>query len=148
MTTPIPAARIRAANTKPLLPSILALSARMLIALIFVLSGISKLADPSGTISYIASVGLPLPTLGFLLAAATEVLGGLALALGYRTQSVAAVLAVFSVAAAVAFHSQFGDQNQLTHFLKDLAIAGGLLQVAAFGSGRFSLDSRSLTKDS
>ena len=51
-------------------------------------------------------------------------------------------LAVFTVAAAIFFHNQFADQNQLIHFLKNIAIAGGLLQVAAFGAGRFSLDSR------
>lgn len=142
MTTPTSAAQLQAAATLLLLSSGLALCARVLITMLFVLSGMSKLADPSGTIGYIASVGLPLPTLVFILAVVTEVLGGAALMLGYRTRWVAAVLAAFSVAAAVVFHSQLGDQNQLTHFLKNLAIAGGLLQITAFGPGRFSLDAR------
>lgn len=124
------------------LSSSLALCARVLIAALFVLSGVSKLQDPSGTIAYIELAGLPYPTLGLVLAVVVEILGGAALMLGYWTRWVAAVLAAFSVAAAVAFHSQFGDQNQLTHFLKNLAVAGGLLQVAAFGAGRFSVDAR------
>lgn len=142
MASPIATTQLDAAVKPLLLPSVLALCARILMATIFVLSGISKLSDPSGTISYIASVGLPFPTFGFILAVFTEVLGGAALILGYRTRWVAAVLAAFSIAAAVAFHSQFADQNQFTHFLKNLAIAGGLLQVAAFGPGCFSLDVR------
>lgn len=142
MTTPTSAAQLQAAATPLLLPSGLALCARALITMLFVLSGMSKLADPGGTTGYIASVGLSLPTLVFILAVVTEVLGGAALLLGYRTRWAAAVLASFSVAAAVAFHSQFGDRNQLIHFLKNLAIAGGLLQVAAFCPGRFSLDAR------
>lgn len=124
------------------LSSSLALCARVLIAVLFVFSGVSKLQDPSSTIAYIESAGLPYPALGLVLAVVIETLGGAALILGYWTRWVAAVLAAFSVAAAVAFHSQFGDQNQLTHLLKNLAIAGGLLQVAAFGAGRFSLDAR------
>lgn len=142
MTSLTSAAELKTAATSPLLPSGLALCARVLITLLFVLSGMSKLADPDGTIRYIESVGLPFPTFGLVLAIAIEVLGGAALVLGYRTRWVAAVLAAFSFAAAVAFHGQVGDQGQLTHFLKNLAIAGGLLQVAAFGPGRFSLDAR------
>lgn len=142
MASPISTAQLEATEKPLLLPSSLALCARILIATIFVFSGISKLADPSGTISYIASAGLPLPTSSFILAVFVEIFGGAALILGYWTRWVAAALAVFSVAAAVAFHNQLGDQNQLTHFLKNLAIAGGLLQVAAFGPGGFSLDGR------
>jgi putative oxidoreductase len=142
MTTSTSAAQLQAAAAPLRLSSGLALCARALITMLFVLSGMAKLDDPSGTIGYIASVGLPLPTLVFSLAVVTEILGGAALMLGYRTRWVAAALATFSVAAAVAFHSQLGDQNQLIHFLKNLAIAGGLLQIAAFGPGRFSLDAR------
>lgn len=130
-----------AAKSLPLLSG-LALCARILMAAIFLLSGISKLADPSVAVGYIASVGLPLPTLGLILAISVEILGGLALILGYRTRWAAVALAVFSLATAFAFHNQFGDQNQLIHFLKNLAIAGGLLQIAAFGPGNLSLDAR------
>jgi putative oxidoreductase len=120
----------------------LALAGRVMIAAIFILSGASKLADPAGTIGYIASAGLPLPQLAFVAAAAIELVGGWALVLGYRTRLVALALAVFSILAALSFHSALSDQNQFIHFFKNIAMAGGLLQVVAFGGGRFSLDVR------
>ncbi|MES2073162.1 MAG: DoxX family protein [Pseudomonadota bacterium] len=115
---------------------------RQLMAAIFLLSGVGKLAAPAMTIGYIASIGLPFATLGFILAVVVEVGGGLLLALGYQTRLTALALAIFSVVTGVIFHHAFGDQNQMIHFLKNLAIAGGLLQVAAFGAGAFSLDNR------
>jgi len=120
----------------------LAIAGRVMIAAIFILSGASKLADPAGTIGYIASAGLPLPQLAFAGAATIELLGGLALVLGYRTRLVALALAIFSILAALSFHSALADQNQFIHFFKNIAMAGGLLQVVAFGGGRFSLDAR------
>lgn len=141
-------ASIRTTETATgLLASTLLLSARAFIAPVFLLSGLSKLGDPAATIAYIQSAGLPWATLGFLLAVVTEIAGGAALVLGYRTRSIAAVLAVFSVAAALAFHAEFGDQAQITQFLKNLAIAGGLLQITVCGPGRFSVDARSIAKD-
>jgi putative oxidoreductase len=115
---------------------------RILLAIIFILSGLSKLANPAGTQGYIASAGLPLPLLGYIVALVVEIGGGLMLLVGYRTRFAAIALAIFTVAAAVFFHHAFGDQNQFIHFMKNLAIAGGLLQVVAFGSGTFSLDNR------
>jgi putative oxidoreductase len=123
-------------------PVCVALVGRILLAAIFLLSGASKLADPAGTIGYIASAGLPFPQLGFAGAAAVEVLGGLALVVGYRTRIAALVLAIFSLAAALAFHSALADQNQFIHFFKNIAMAGGLLQIVAFGGGVLSLDAR------
>jgi len=121
---------------------VLALVGRVLMAAIFVLSGASKLADPAATIGYIASAGLPLPQLAFAGAVAVELLGGLSLVAGYRTRLVALALAIFSILAALAFHSALSDQNQFIHFFKNIAMAGGLLQVIAFGGGRISLDAR------
>ncbi|MDE8651263.1 DoxX family protein [Novosphingobium album (ex Liu et al. 2023)] len=118
---------------------IAAVAGRVLIATIFLLSGLSKIADPAGSIGYIASAGLPLPTLALAGAIAVEVLGGIALAIGYRTRIVALVIAAFSVATAVFFHAALGDQNQFIHFFKNLAIAGGLLNVFALGGGRFAV---------
>jgi putative oxidoreductase len=120
--------------------SVLPLIARLFLAPLFILSGVAKLADPSETIAYIASSDAPLPQLGYVIALAVEVGGGLLLLLGYKTTYVAGVTALFSIAAAMMFHSNFADQNQMVHFLKNVAIAGGLLQVVAFGPGRFSLD--------
>jgi len=119
-----------------------ALIGRVLLSVIFILSGFSKLAAPAMMIGYIGSVGLPLPHVALALAIIVEIGGGLALIAGYRTRTVAAVLALFSVFTALAFHSALADQNQFIHFFKNIAMAGGLLQVVAFGAGRFSLDAR------
>lgn len=120
----------------------LPLVGRTAIAAIFVLSGLSKLAAPAATIGYIQSVGLPLPQVSLAIALVVELLGGVALILGYRTRLVASVLAVFAIATALAFHSALGDQNQFIHFFKNVAIAGGLLNVIALGGGAWSLDAR------
>jgi putative oxidoreductase len=119
-----------------------ALLGRVLIAAIFLLSGLSKLAAPTATIGYIASAGLPLPQLGLVIAVVIEISGSLALIAGYQSRWAAAVLAVFTIAAALAFHNHFADQNQFIHFFKNIAMTGGLLQIVAFGAGRFSVDAR------
>ncbi len=118
---------------------------RVLLAAVFVLSGVGKIAAPEATLGYINAVGLPLPQLAFLGAVAVELGGGLLLLVGYQTRIAAIALAVFSIVTAVVFHSAIGDQNQFAHLLKNLAIAGGLLQVAAFGAGSLSLDARALS---
>jgi putative oxidoreductase len=89
----------------------------------------------------IASSGLPFAPVGLAFAVLVEVGGSIALMAGYRTRLVAAVIALFTLATALAFHTHFADQNQFIHFFKNLAIAGGLLQIVAFGGGRLSLDS-------
>jgi putative oxidoreductase len=121
---------------------VITLVGRVLIAAIFLLSGLSKVAAPSYTVGYITSVGLPLPWLGYAIAVAVEIGGSLALIAGYQARVAAAVLAAFSIATALVFHNHLADQNQFIHFFKNVAMAGGLLQVVAFGAGRFSLDAR------
>ncbi|MDB5551103.1 MAG: LysR family transcriptional regulator, partial [Rhizobium sp.] len=101
-----------------------------------------KIAAPEATQGYIASMGLPFPLLGYLLSILIEVGGGVLLLIGYQTRLVALVLALFTLVTAVIFHSNFADQNMMIHFLKNVAMAGGLLQVVAFGPGAFSVDSR------
>ena len=123
--------------------AILPLVGRILLSAIFLISGIGKLAAPAAAIGYIASTGLPFPQLGLAIAVFTELGVGTALLLGYRTRLAAAWLAVFCLATAAIFHHAFGDQNQYIHFLKNLAMCGGLVQVMAFGAGRLSLDMRS-----
>ncbi|MBR1177177.1 DoxX family protein [Bradyrhizobium sp. KB893862 SZCCT0404] len=125
-------------NSGPLV----AAAGRVLIALVFVMSGLGKLGAPSAIQGYIASVGLPLPFLGYLIALAVEIGGGLLLLIGYQTRSVAALLAVFTLATAVFFHNNFADQPTMIHFLKNIMIIGGLLQIVAFGATSFSLDRR------
>ncbi|AZC38675.1 DoxX family protein [Pseudomonas chlororaphis] len=120
----------------------ISLIGRVLLSAIFILSGFSKVAAPAAMVGYIQSVGLPFPQLALGIAIAVELGGGLLLIAGYRTRLVALGLAVFSVATALAFHNNLGDQNQFIHFFKNIAMAGGLLQVVAYGAGRFSLDAR------
>ena len=124
--------------------AVLALIGRVVLAAVFILSGVSKLGAASEVQGYTASVGLPAPLLGYIIALIVEIGGGALLLVGYRTKLVAGVLAAFCVIAAALFHRALGDQNQLIHFMKNLAMAGGLLQIVAFGAGRISLDNRSV----
>jgi len=94
------------------------------------------------TISYIQSAKLPAPTVAFTLSAAVELLGGVALLLGFRTQVTASILFLFTLVTAAVFHISLADQNQFIHFFKNVAIAAGLLNVLAFGGGHISLDAR------
>ncbi|BCP53848.1 LysR family transcriptional regulator [Kaistia sp. 32K] len=115
---------------------------RLLIGILFLLSGLSKLGAAAATQGYIASVGLPAPLLAYLGAVVVEVGGSLLLIAGYRVRPVAAVMAVFTLMAAFFFHNNLADQNTMIHFMKNIAITGGLLQVVAYGAGSFSLDAR------
>jgi putative oxidoreductase len=118
---------------------------RLLIAALFLISGLGKIAAPALTQAYIASAGLPFPLLAYLVAIVIEIGGGILLILGYRSRIVASVMAVYTVAAALGFHRDFADQNAMAHFLKNISITGGLLQVVAFGAGTLSLDNRLAT---
>ena len=111
-----------------------------MLALIFILAGVGKIMDPAGNMGYMQSMGVP----SILLwpTVALEVLGGLAVAVGFKTRYAAIALAIFSVAAAVIFHHNFADQMQMILFLKNIAIAGGLLLLAAGGRTAFSMDNR------
>jgi putative oxidoreductase len=121
---------------------LLALVAGVLLSAIFLISGLGKVAAPAQTIGFIASAGLPLAKVAYALTVAVELGAGLALLLGFRARIAALLLAGFTLAAAAVFHHNFADQNQFLHFFKNIAMTGGLLQVAAFGRGRFSLDAR------
>ena len=115
---------------------------RLLIGLPFAMSGLGKLGAYGLTTGMIGAAGLPLPPLAFAVAVAVELGGGILLIAGFRTRLVAAALVLFSLATAVSFHSNFADQNQMIHFLKNVMIAGGLLQITAFGAGALSVDNR------
>jgi putative oxidoreductase len=122
--------------------SYLAFAGRLLIGVPFAMSGLSKLAAYGATTAMIGAVGLPVPPLAFAVAVAVELGGGLLLIAGFQTRIVAIALALFSLATALSFHSNFADQNQMIHFLKNVMMAGGLLQVVAFGAGSISIDNR------
>ncbi|MFC7516038.1 DoxX family protein [Herbaspirillum sp. GCM10030257] len=119
---------------------------RTFLAAIFLMSGAGKLAAPVATMDYIAAMGLPFPVVGLAAAIGVELIGGVLLVLGYQTRLAALVLAAFSIVTGLVFHSAFEDQNQMIHLLKNFAMAGGLLQVAAFGAGTFSLDAHRTTR--
>jgi putative oxidoreductase len=115
---------------------------RLMLGLPFAMSGLSKLGAYGATTGMISAVGLPFPSLAFAVAVAVELGGGLLLIAGYRARYAAAALALFSLATAISFHYNFADQNQMIHFLKNVMMAGGLLQIAAFGAGAISVDNR------
>jgi putative oxidoreductase len=116
------------------------LAGRILLAAIFLMSGLGKIGAYAGTAGYMASVGVP----GALLPAviALEVLGAIAIIIGWKTRITAVLLAGFTLLAGVLFHSNFADQIQMIMFLKNVAISGGLLLLAAHGPGALSLDRR------
>ena len=129
-------------------PGVVPFVGRILVAAIFILSGLGKIGAPAATQGYIAAMGLPAPLLAYIGAVAIELGGGLLLLAGYRTRLVAAALAVFSIVTAFVFHHALADQNQMIHFLKNFAMAGGLLQFVAYGAGRISVDNRIATSAS
>jgi putative oxidoreductase len=123
------------------------LAARVLMAVMFVPAGISKISGFEGTVGYIASVGLPMAAAGAVAAIVVEVLGGLALLAGVGTRLAAVVLAVFTLAASVFFHAYWAvpaeqAMVQQLMFFKNLAIVGGLLGLAAAGAGGWSVEGR------
>ena len=125
----------------------LALVGRILLALMFVLAGFSKIGGFDGTVGYIASKGLPAPALLAALTIVLEVGGGLAIMFGYFTRWSALALAGFTLLASVIFHAFWSlpaDQQMMQQlmFMKNIAVVGGLLAVFAFGAGTISLDQR------
>jgi putative oxidoreductase len=118
---------------------------RILIAIIFIFAGFGKVTGLEGTAGYIASKGLPAAYLLAVGAAIVELGGGILLAVGFKTRIVAAIIALFTLAAALIFHNFWGApaaeaQNQMIHFLKNISMIGGLLYVVVYGSGPLSVD--------
>ena len=122
---------------------------RILLGLIFVLSGFSKIAGFDGTVGYIASKGLPMPTLVAALTILVELGGGLALVVGFYTRQAAVALALFTLLTGFIFHNFWAADDaskmmQQINFMKNLSIAGGMLVLAAFGPGSIGIDARRL----
>ena len=125
----------------------LALASRLFFVAFFLPAGIAKVTGFAGTVGYISSVGLPLPTLGAVLALTVEILGSLAILAGFGTRIAALVLAAFTLVAGFFFHAYWAvpaDQAFVTQllFFKNIAIVGGLLALAANGAGAWSVDAR------
>lgn len=115
---------------------------RVLLSPIFILAGYGKLTGIAGTAGWFGSIGLPFPMVVAVLVGLLELFGGLAILVGYQTRLAAIALAVFTIAATLIAHLDFADQVQLLFFQKNLAIAGGLAVLAAFGAGALSIDGR------
>lgn len=125
-----------------------ALGGRLLLAAIFVISGINKLSDFSGTAAFMSSAGLPAAEFLLVLTILIEVAGGLMIVLGWYSRQLALMLFLFMIPVTAVFHNPWaaGDpaqvQQQMIHFLKNLAIMGGLLHLSAFGPGHFIIEAR------
>ena len=120
---------------------------RLLMAALFLPAGISKIAGFAGTVGYIASKGAPLPEAAAIIAIIVEVGGGLALILGFKTRWAALALALFTLAATFMFHNYWtlpADQQMVQQlmFMKNIAVIGGLLTLAAWGAGAWSMDGK------
>lgn len=131
--------------------SFAALVGRLMIAAIFIISGFNKLGNFSGTAAFMSGAGLPAAEILLVLTLLIEIGGGLMILLGLYTQSTALLIFLFMIPVTAVFHNPWGAidpaqaQQQMIHFLKNLAIMGGLLCLYAFGPGRFSLEARSPT---
>ena len=124
-----------------------ALVGRILLALIFVISGFGKITGYAGTAGYMASKGLPLVDALLPLTILIELGGGLLIAIGWKARWVAAVTFLFLIPVTLVFHNPAGldpaaAQQQMIQLLKNLSIMGGMLGVFAFGPGRFSVDAK------
>jgi len=121
------------------MPWLLLLS-RVLMAAIFIEAGINKAMAPSVTMATLTRYGLPLPGAAYAVALLVEIGAGIAFLLGWKARTAALVLAIWCVATALVAHYHPGDQGQMVHFMKNMCMAGGFLQVVAYGAGRFSVD--------
>lgn len=129
------------------LKSPLVVVGRVLLALMFILAGLSKLTNIAGTAGYIASGGLPAPMLLAVVVGLLELLGGIAIAVGFHARWAALALGLFTLLASVLFHRYWAvpaDQAMVQQlmFMKNLSVAGGMFIVAALGAGPASLDAR------
>jgi len=123
---------------------------RIFLSVIFLRSGISKILDFGGTQQFMAANGIPLALTGLLLVGSIilELASGLSVLLGYKARWGAIALIIFLVPTTLIFHTNFAEEMQVTQFLKNLAIVGGLLMVVYYGSGPFSLDARNKVSNS
>lgn len=124
-----------------------ALAGRLLLAALFLPAGLAKLTGFAGTVGYISSVGLPLPTVAAAVAVVLEIGAGVALIAGVGTRIAALALGAFTLVASAFFHAYWGvpaEQQMVQQllFFKNIAVVGGLLTLAAWGPGAWSLDAR------
>jgi putative oxidoreductase len=118
------------------------LAGRVLLSILFIIAGYSKLTAIGGTAGWFASIGLPMPTVTTVVVGLVELLGGLAILVGFKTRIAAIVLAVFTLAATAAAHLDFSQAGNALMLQKNLAITGGFLLLAVLGAGSLSIDGR------
>jgi putative oxidoreductase len=117
-----------------------ALLGRVLMSAIFIHSGYGKAMSPSATMAMMGHEGLPLPGAAYAVAVIIELGGGVLFLFGFRARVVGLALAAWCIATAMVAHYHPNDAGQMIHFMKNVCMAGGFLQVVAFGAGRFSVD--------
>lgn len=115
---------------------------RILIAALFLIAAYGKFKGLTATTGYFTKLGVPGPSIAAPLVAIFEALAGVLILVGFKTRLVALAIAVFVVVAALLAHMNFAEQNQINHFLKNLAIAGGCLALFVSGAGAFSVDAK------
>lgn len=122
-----------------------ALLGRLFLAMIFIQSGLSKMSDYAATQGYMDAMGVSSTLLPLVIA--LEVLGGIAIVIGFKARLVALAMAGFSLLSALLFHTNFSDQTQTIMLMKNIAIAGGFLMIVAHGAGAYALDNRNTAQD-
>ncbi|MGE6441944.1 DoxX family protein [Psychrobacter sp. NPDC078409] len=113
---------------------------RLLLSIIFIFAGIGKITDYATTQGYMESVGVPGMLLPLVIA--FEVLGGIAILLGYKARPIAFLFTGFSIVSAILFHQFWVDESQMISFMKNISIAGGFLMIFAHGAGAYSIDNK------
>ena len=115
---------------------------RVLLSLMYIMAGYSKLTAIGATAGWFGSIGLPVPTVTAVLVGIVELVAGLAILVGFQTRLAALVLAAFTVAATLIAHMDWSEMTQFLIFQKNFAIVGGFLVLAAAGAGAYSIDAR------
>jgi putative oxidoreductase len=116
------------------------LLSRVLMAFIFIHGGINKAMNPATTMAMLTRYSLPMPGIAYAVTLLIEIGAGIAFLLGWKGRLAALILAIWCVATALVAHYHPGDTGQMTHFMKNLCMAGGFLQVFVYGTGAFSID--------
>ncbi|HEY4193373.1 MAG TPA: DoxX family protein [Mesorhizobium sp.] len=118
------------------------LVARILLSILFIVSGYGKLTAIAGTAGYFANIGMPMPTATVVIVGLVELLGGLAILVGFKTRIAAIIVALFTLAATAVAHLDFSQAGNALMLQKNLGITGGLLLLAVLGAGKLSIDGR------
>ncbi len=117
---------------------------RLLLSMIFIFSGFTKITGYAATQGYMEAMGVPGMLLPLVIA--VELLGGIAILLGFKARLVAILMAGFSIVSALLFHQFWIDESQMNPFMKNIAMAGGFLMIFAHGAGAYSIDNSNTRK--